>query len=131
TTGAGRELYVSDGTAAGTTLLKDALPGGASGNVRELTIAGNGLYFLADGLQGAAALWRSDGTIAGTAPVVPLTDAAASTLRAVGGKLLFLRADADTGREWWVTDGTPDGTTILRDIVPGPGSSKIAAPLVI
>lgn len=42
---------------------------------------------------------------------------------AFDGRLFF---DVDTpeyGRELWASDGTPEGTTIVRDIVPGSGSA--------
>jgi uncharacterized delta-60 repeat protein len=127
----GTELWASDGTTAGTSLLKDLLPGTASSNPRSLTVVGDTLYFLADGLQGATALWKSDGTAQGTTLVTSLTDTLASNFTAVNGLLLFLRSDPNTGRELWESDGTPQGTKLVRDIVPGPGSSKISNLLVV
>jgi ELWxxDGT repeat protein len=55
---------VSDGTAGGTSLLKDVEPGADSGNPTDLVVFDNKLYFEA----GAAdrVMWVTDGTAAGT-----------------------------------------------------------------
>jgi uncharacterized repeat protein (TIGR01451 family) len=45
-----------------------------------------------------------------------------SDLRAGRDKVWLTADDGVHGRELWVTDGTPAGTHIARDIVPGPGS---------
>jgi ELWxxDGT repeat protein len=42
----------------------------------------------------------------------------------MGIRLVFGANDGSTGRELWVTDGTTAGTTLLKDINPGPGSSS-------
>jgi len=39
--------------------------------------------------------------------------------------LVFTASDAQHGTEPWVTDGTPGGTTLLKDINPGLGSTSI------
>ena len=41
------------------------------------------------------------------------------------GGVFFLGQDIDHGIEAWVTDGTPAGTRLLKDIFPGPSSSDI------
>src|SRR5262245_30835782 len=53
----GRELWKSDGTAAGTTLVKDIRPGLSSSYPRYLTAVDGTLFFSAFG-----ELWKSDGT---------------------------------------------------------------------
>lgn len=64
----GSELWVSDGTEAGTHLLLDFEPGVNSGinSLRDTTVMKNILYFKEDG-----ELWRTDGTVEGT---MKLTD---------------------------------------------------------
>ena len=58
----GIELWRSDGTAAGTYLVKDISPGNSTSSVGYFASIGNVLYFTAfSGSQ----LWRSDGTVAG------------------------------------------------------------------
>ena len=44
-----------------------------------------------------------------------------------GGALYFQATDGTSGVELWRTDGTTDGTTLVRDINPGTGSSTPAA----
>ena len=44
------------------------------------------------------------------------------------GRGYFFATDAAHGRELWVTDGTPEGTTLFKDLVPGAGSSTSAYP---
>jgi len=71
----GTELWKSDGTAAGTAMVKDIFPGGYysqtylqyianSSNPANLTNVNGTLFFTATGVDGT--LWQSDGTAAGT-----------------------------------------------------------------
>ncbi len=65
----GYELWKSDGTDAGTVLVKDIWLGLNSGIAQRLTVIGNSLYFAAsDGINGNE-LWRSNGTASGTVMV--------------------------------------------------------------
>ena len=65
----GCELWKSDGTAAGTALVRDIWPGSGSSRPSELTDVNGTLFFLAnDGTHGIE-LWKSDGTAAGTVMV--------------------------------------------------------------
>src|SRR5688572_9446478 len=43
----------------------------------------------------------------------------------VASGTLFTVSDFQYGTELWITDGTPGGTRLLRDIRPGPQSSNI------
>src|SRR6185369_139126 len=64
--GSDRELWKSDGTAAGTVLVKDIRPGGTGSSPFQLTDVNGTLYFTAaDGTNGRE-LWKSDGSAAGT-----------------------------------------------------------------
>jgi ELWxxDGT repeat protein len=64
--GVGRELWRSDGTAAGTTLVREVNPGESSSDPDELTNLGGTLLFSAVRNRWGRELWRSDGTADGT-----------------------------------------------------------------
>ncbi|WP_420538217.1 beta strand repeat-containing protein [Microcystis aeruginosa] len=133
----GDELWKSDGTAAGTLLVKDIRPTGSSGSTPEgLTAMGNTLFFSAnDGVNGFE-LWKSDGTAAGTVLVKnifpgnnPSFSSSPRNLRVVGNTLYFTADDGENGRELWKSDGTATGTVLVRDIRPGsPTSSSDSDP---
>jgi ELWxxDGT repeat protein len=46
------------------------------------------------------------------------------SLTVVDRRLYFVADDGEHGRELWMSDGTYDGTRIVEDLVPGPGSSN-------
>jgi ELWxxDGT repeat protein len=110
----GFELWRTDGTAAGTRLVEDLVPGPDSSSPRAFTVAGDRLFFVA-----AGTLWKTDGTSAGTVRVQPgLRDPL--DLVALDGILYFTVDQPGFGRELWRTDGTTDGTSMVKDILPGP-----------
>lgn len=118
----GWEPWVSDGTQAGTRLLKDLTPGQLGGHPYQgvTFIKYNGkVYFSGHGPDGYE-LWETDGTTAGTKLVKDINPGPASsnpTLMAVCNGLLYFSALNDTyGREPWVSDGTTNGTILLKDI---------------
>lgn len=67
---AGKELWVSDGSAAGTRLLKDILPGSAGSYPEQVVKVGNKAAFLAFDEFGASDIWLTDGTPDGTVLLV-------------------------------------------------------------
>lgn len=121
----GEELWVSDGTPAGTHMVADIAAGAAGSNPQWLTAIDDRVYFSAsDGVHGDE-LWVTDGTPAGTRLVKDIyegaTGSAPRALTALGNKLLFFAMDEES--EWepviagtmdekwlWVSDGTEDGT---------------------
>ncbi len=130
--GHGPELWKSDGTPAGTVLVKDINPGTGTGIVASsgsVLINFNGtLYFAAtDGVNGAE-LWKSDGTDAGTVMVTDINPGAGASspadLTVVGSSLFFTANDGTTGIELWKTDGTAIGTVQVKDISAGSGNSS-------
>src|SRR5262245_16464413 len=119
----------TDGTEAGTALLKDIQPSVRTfdSNPDQLRPLGKQVLFVADdGLHGVE-LWRSDGSEAGTVLVKDIADGSSNPVlfEASGGALLFMANDGRNGRELWRTDGTGSGTYLLKDFSPGPGSSII------
>jgi ELWxxDGT repeat protein len=110
----GTELWRSDGTAAGTVLVRDICPGICSSVPQFLTAVGDELYFDAyDGVHGFE-LWKSDGTAAGTVlveDIAPGRDSAFPTnLLRLDGTLLFLA----NRNELWRSDGTEPGTMLVK-----------------
>lgn len=114
----GVELWRSDGTTVGTTLVKDIAPESASAAPATLTNVQGTLFFTAVG-----AFWKSDGSTAGT--VVIRSGLAATEISSVGNRLLIAGIDAEHGRELWQSDGTTAGTVLLKDIKPGTASAEV------
>jgi ELWxxDGT repeat protein len=122
--GGGPELWVSDGTEAGTKMVKDIAPEGQFGGsqIREITNFNGTLFFPADdGIHGRE-LWKSDGTEANTVMVKDIwpgnkySHSGPSDLTPVGGKLFFVARDEEHYRELWVSDGTEANTYLVKDI---------------
>ncbi len=68
------------------------------------------------------ALWRTDGTPAGTAMVTTLPERVSSSWSppvAVGGELFFLLNDGSRHVELWKSDGTAAGTRLVSALPPG------------
>jgi ELWxxDGT repeat protein len=131
----GRELWKSDGTEAGTVLVKDIVPGAGASQPHGLVPVGNHLFFRITLAGGETELWKTDGTEAGTARVAavgPMTTAGGRPFwpsesqrgTALGISLLFAASDPSGGVELWRSDGTEAGTFRLKDIEPGAGSSE-------
>src|SRR5262249_11122158 len=100
--GSGLELYVSDGTTAGNTLVYDINPSGDS-SPSDLVNVGGTLYFSAiDGTHGRE-LWQTDGTMANTSLVDDLVDLSGSSIPipfAGANGILYVSAKGnDVGRE--------------------------------
>src|SRR5262249_36317247 len=109
----GAELWRSDGTEAGTELVKELKPGTLGSGLGPGAVSGGVAYFGAGGLPG---LFRSDGTADGTYQVSPAPSQVFGSVVAVGDTVFFLGADAATGLELWASDGTEQGTRRVKDI---------------
>jgi ELWxxDGT repeat protein len=116
----GRELWVSDGTEAGTALLKDIRSGWSSSYPEHFMVSSDGstLYFRANDIE----LWQSDGTEDGTKIVTNPEEGYRRirsdeyTFAELGGTLYYQAYDAAHGVELWKSDGTDTGTQMLKDI---------------
>jgi ELWxxDGT repeat protein len=101
----GMEPWTSDGTPAGTVLLKDIQPGPAGSHPDGFTPAGDRLYFAAGESVHGRELWKTDGTAGGTElaqDLSPLGDSSSPRQLAVAGGHLFFSADDGLwGRELW------------------------------
>ncbi|RKG67569.1 hypothetical protein, partial [Corallococcus terminator] len=108
------ELWMSNGTEAGTVLLRDF---GTSADVSYLDAqVGGALLFFVRELEGATSLWRTDGTASGTVQLKRL-DAGPNTYAVdvrVSGTLAVFSLQESTGlTEVWKSDGTAGGTVRL------------------
>src|SRR5215213_6216711 len=138
----GVELWKSDGTKKGTTLVKDinTVPGNSNPNdkgdavnrsaeVEKLFVVGKTLYFRANDGKHGVELWKSDGTKKGTTLVKDINPASDSEISDIGNlvalrKTLYFSAnDGKHGLELWKSDGTERGTRLVKDVNPGPADS--------
>lgn len=126
----GNELWISDGTNAGTRMVKD-LNSSSHGSIPFTFTSGlltdSLVYFVAQEsqLQQIFSLYRSDGTANGTfrlmefqTPEYP--QKVKFELCALGNRILFVNKMVQ-GNELWVSDGSVKGTHILKKINPGTG----------
>ncbi len=122
TTGSsGCELWKSNGTAAGTVMVKDINPGASSSSPSGLTNVNGVLYFVAtDGTNGTE-LWTSNGTELGTIMVKDINPGASSSspssLANVNGALYFAANDGTNGNELWKSNGTEEGTEMEKKLI--------------
>ncbi|MEP7009893.1 MAG: hypothetical protein ABJC13_06185 [Acidobacteriota bacterium] len=108
----GSELWTSDGTLAGTRLVKDLASGpGGSTPSRLVWFRGRLWFFALDGL------WTSDGTASGTRRIA--TVGSAFQASSAGSRLLFFAAAAGSPQaRLWSSDGTAAGTRVLAGVAP-------------
>ncbi len=119
----GTELWETDGTAAGTSLVSDINTGPAGSNPAALTVFNGKLYFQAMVGGGGSQLFASDGTAAGTGLVKVLNPNGAAgpfDFTAFEGSLFFAANDGTNGTQLWKTNGTPAGTAEVTVIPGGP-----------
>ncbi|QRN96869.1 hypothetical protein JRI60_49205 [Archangium violaceum] len=121
----GRELWVSDGTAGGTRLVRDLVAGSEGDFPQKLTAANGVLFFvLGNGYYTSSQLWRSDGTAGGTWPLYSASTAPSTGFNVKefvsAGGTLFLSASTDSFNDFelWKSDGTAEGTVLVKDILP-------------
>ena len=123
-----RELWKTDGTAAGTVLVKDIRPGSGGSYPEYLTSFRGMLFFVANNGTNGRELWKSDGTEAGTVLVKDINPGSRSSnpfnLTVIGTTLFFSASDVTSGTELWKTDGTAAGTVLVKDINPGSANSS-------
>ena len=106
----GWELWVTDGTLAGSHLVKDINPGPAHGTDfgNSLTAMGNTLFFMARDAEHGRELWKSDGTEAGTVMVADIwagpDESIPTKLTTVGDRVVFT-AETEEGRYLFSTAG--------------------------
>ncbi len=131
----GSEIYITDGTAGGTTLVKDIYPGATSSSPSDFSVLNNVIYFSARTAAEGRELWKTDGTPGNTAlvkDIVSGTDSSNSedeyNLFSTGSYLLFAARTPTTGVELWRSDGSNSGTVLLKDINAGHAGADSSNP---
>jgi ELWxxDGT repeat protein len=115
TTRDGAEFWKSDGTAAGTTMLKDIslLTFDVSSNV---VVLKDKAYFVAYDEANSYQLWESDGTEQGTKRITTNISRPVRNLVSDGNQLYFIveRIDQPIALDVWKSDGTAAGTKVIK-----------------
>lgn len=143
TPGNGIELYRSNGTDAGTVLLKDINTGNAgvdSSSPRNFYTVNNTIIFLARTTATGEELWRTDGTEAGTIPLADINPGPASFseisipvpppfppqsiplflgFHTFNNRAYFIADNGTSTGVMWVTDGTAANTDPVFNILDG------------
>jgi ELWxxDGT repeat protein len=128
-----RHPFRSDGTEAGTSWLGSTPVEWLYGRTHFADL-GDGTFVAntdhdGDGRYGYSELWSGDGIPPPLAELSYSCGARCSTglghaPPVAGGVALFVEWTPDLGAELWRTDGTPDGTSPLLDLIPGPESAS-------
>ena len=125
--GHGNELWKSDGTESGTSMVRDINSGSAGSYPQSLASVGGWVFFSAD--DGAAApgghgreLWKSNGNQADTVLVADINDGPASSnpnaLEAEGGLLFFNANDGEHGSELWALVAYAPDLVMSKQVAP-------------
>ncbi|MES2739043.1 MAG: putative Ig domain-containing protein [Verrucomicrobiota bacterium] len=135
----GQELWKSDGTQVGTSLVANIRPEAEIPNPPPLgsaptsiTPSGEQVFFSADATGSNRELWVTDGSGPGTRVVKTTGDLEINIggasdptfLTNIEGVLYFSAVSAANGREPWRSDGTPAGTVMIADLVDDTFSSN-------
>ena len=130
---AGTELWYSDGTDAHTRRVLDIWAGNGSSSPENLITVGDQLFFTADDGASGRELWISNGTPEGTRRVRDISVGTSGSsfgpyrqpFVAIQNRVFFTVSTPQFGQELWVSDGTEQGTLIVKDVYPGSGTSAI------
>ncbi len=128
----GFELWATDGTVAGTRLVRDSAPGAGDTFVTDevnLWTDGQRIYFDGAGPGNLRQVWVSDGTETGTKPFREFAAVAYSNPRqhtVVGDRVFFTASDPVNGRNLWVTSAGPAAATRVSDLIPGAGDAVMS-----
>lgn len=116
----GKEIWKTDGTTAGTKMLKDIKAGTGSNQASGFCRIANTTLFIAQSTGFESKLWKTDGTTAGTEqiPVAEPFFIVNQDMTKLGNKVIFFAHNTVDGYEPYVSDGTAAGTFMLKNINP-------------
>ncbi|WP_310378486.1 ELWxxDGT repeat protein [Flavobacterium sp.] len=115
----GRELYRTDGTAAGTDLFLDLNTGITDSNPTNINLLGNQLTFVGTHPTLGRELFKTNGNISNLILIKDINtagDSNPSNVANVGGTLYFSATNGTSGQELWKSNGTNLGTVLIKDI---------------
>jgi ELWxxDGT repeat protein len=123
----GNELWTSNGTDAGTFLVRDIYAGPGNSFPDDLTFCNGKLLFRAFNIKTGSELWSTDGTAAGTSLVKDINTSSTNSsfagsnyfFKGIGASatgVVFNAVTQETGSELYKSDGTSAGTVLLNDI---------------
>ncbi len=123
-TDSGDELYLTDGTAEGTKMVKDINPGSADASPRYLVALNGKLYFQADDGTNGVELWESDGSEDGTKMVADIYSGSESSapdmLTVLDEKILFrattVASSADAQKWMHIYDPVTETASLVSEI---------------
>jgi ELWxxDGT repeat protein len=133
TAATGDELFITDGTPAGTLLLDDIIAGATGSAPADDFVMLNGyLYFTAVTAATGRELWRTNGTLAGTSMIKDIfpgptgsNDLDMYQISSAGNYLLFAAMDAlSNGVELWKSDGNIGNAVLVKNINSGASLSS-------
>src|SRR6266851_8739515 len=115
----GTELWRTDGTRGGTSMVKDINLGSGGSNPQNLVDFNGTLFFAADDGTHGSELWSSDGSDAGTSlikDINPSGGSGPSFLTSLFGTLYFTAFDGVNASDLWKSDGTSTGTVLVSNV---------------
>jgi ELWxxDGT repeat protein len=125
----GMELWRSNGTWAGTKMVRDINPGPSGSGNSGLVKVGKRIFFQALHPTKGRELYVSNGKKTGTWMVKDIMHGAASSsptrIVSYQGRAFFIADDGTHGVELWKSNGTKNGTSMVRDLLIGSGSPSI------
>ena len=114
----GSQLWESNGTVAGTTMLTDINPSTGGLNPQNLTAVGNTLYFTAN--DGSRTAFNCGRAMERPPPWSPTSTRASALfpqhLTNVDGTLYFVGYNLSDGYQLYTSNGTASGTVMVADI---------------